>query len=526
MTLFALRPRLSELVLVIVSLLYIFVTPYTKVEESFTLHATRDFIEYGLDRRQWHKFDHVEFPGPVTRSFIPPALLAAISYPVIAVGHSLSFWTTGLDVQITVRAILSLVNAFSLIWFMRKVRRAFGPSVARMTIALMATQFHVMFWMSRTLPNMLAFPFVQVALGMLIFPSTQRIRQGKGTSVDIVGAFGLLTFAAVIMRFELIALIVPFALDVIVRGDATMSEVGLTGLVVGGASQALSVAVDSMFWNKTVWPEGSAVLFNVIKGQSTQWGVEPFHFYFTKSLPKLFNFGLPLMFVSMLIDRRTRRVGFPSIMFVGLMSLLKHKEWRFMVYVVPSLNVCVAASLRCLQVLSSKRMKRILLSLIVATNLILTSLGLIASIHNYPGGQAMSFLRNQLSQRHGQNANPVNQTVSVHIDAVAAMTGASRFLHAYEQPLPWFISSTNSSSTVSSQPIQVHYSKIEDLTTFNEFKYLVTRSKTFDQQQWSSLATFESFQIFKLTLKKPFLNVIYNPEESISVLINKDRRST
>lgn len=53
----------------------------------------------------------------------------------------------------------------------------------------------------------------------------------------------------------------------------------------------------------------------------------------------------------MLIDRRARRIGYPSLAFIALLSILKHKEWRFIVYVVPALNVCAASGIRNLQLL-------------------------------------------------------------------------------------------------------------------------------------------------------------------------------
>lgn len=52
----------------------------------------------------------------------------------------------------------------------------------------------------------------------------------------------------------------------------------------------------------------------------------------------------------MLIDRRARRLGYPSIAFIGLLSLLEHKEWRFIVYAIPPLNICAASGIESLKV--------------------------------------------------------------------------------------------------------------------------------------------------------------------------------
>lgn len=42
------------------------------------------------------------------------------------------------------------------------------------------------------------------------------------------------------------------------------------------------------------------------------------------------------------IDRRMRQLLVPFIAFVALISCLGHKEWRFVVYVIPVLNVAAS----------------------------------------------------------------------------------------------------------------------------------------------------------------------------------------
>ena len=68
-------------------------------------------------------------------------------------------------------------------------------------------------------------------------------------------------------------------------------------------------------------------------------------FYFTSSLPKILGLALPFAGLAILIDGRARRLAYPSLTFVGLLSLLEHKEWRFFVYAIPTLNICAAAGI-------------------------------------------------------------------------------------------------------------------------------------------------------------------------------------
>jgi len=103
-----------------------------------------------IGRKLASSYDHFSFPGAVPRTFLGPVLLGGLSQPIVALfgfNHS----------QIIVRGILGLFNAFCLLEFAKSIRRTCGDGVARWYLLLQVSQFHVMFYASRTLPNMFAF---------------------------------------------------------------------------------------------------------------------------------------------------------------------------------------------------------------------------------------------------------------------------------------------------------------------------------------------------------------------------------
>ena len=59
--------------------------------------------------------------------------------------------------QTVVRAVLGLLNGAALIRYKNGLEESFGVNVGRWFVLLLATQFHVMYYASRTLPNMFAF---------------------------------------------------------------------------------------------------------------------------------------------------------------------------------------------------------------------------------------------------------------------------------------------------------------------------------------------------------------------------------
>ena len=141
--------------LFVTPLVHLLVSPYTKVEESFNLQATHDILVYGtptwdIHERLTSNYDHFTFSGAVPRTFIGPVVLAAFAQPVVAlVGF--------VHAQFVVRALLGCFNALALLVFKRRLAAAYGADTARWWVVLTVTQFHVMYYLTRTLPNMFAF---------------------------------------------------------------------------------------------------------------------------------------------------------------------------------------------------------------------------------------------------------------------------------------------------------------------------------------------------------------------------------
>lgn len=69
-----------DVLLYAVSLGYIALAPYTKVEESFNVQACHDLLEHGWQRLSL--FDHLVFSGVVPRTFIGPVLLTLPLRPI------------------------------------------------------------------------------------------------------------------------------------------------------------------------------------------------------------------------------------------------------------------------------------------------------------------------------------------------------------------------------------------------------------------------------------------------------------
>ena len=89
-----------DLFVLVVAWLHVLLVPYTKVEESFNLHATHDVLMHGVLPSALPNYDHLIFPGAVPRTFVGSVLLAWISTPVIMWLDKMSLMSTKFDLQI------------------------------------------------------------------------------------------------------------------------------------------------------------------------------------------------------------------------------------------------------------------------------------------------------------------------------------------------------------------------------------------------------------------------------------------
>lgn len=207
---------------------------------------------------------------------------------------------------------------------------------------------------------------------------------------------------------------------------------GLGGLVIG---LLCTVPLDSFFWQSfPLWPEWTAFYFNTIQGHSADWGVSPWHYYFSNALPRLmlnpatYMLCIPVAASNVALRQRSFDLLIPLLGFVGLYSLLPHKEWRFIIYVIPGLTGVAAAGASWIWTRRAKSVAYAALSLALVGSVIAafaaSSAVLALSSLNYPGGAALDILHHRIE-------HPSKLHLRVHFDNLACQTGVTRFLESH-----------------------------------------------------------------------------------------------
>ncbi|XP_060568303.1 probable Dol-P-Man:Man(7)GlcNAc(2)-PP-Dol alpha-1,6-mannosyltransferase [Ruditapes philippinarum] len=398
----------TECLLCCVVVMHVLVCPYTKVEESFNIQAIHDILHYSTNISQ---YDHLQYPGVVPRTFLGPLVVAISSSPVIG-----AMWLMNapkIFEQIVVRLCLGNAVLVGLLMYADAVKSVFGRQTSRFMLIITASQFHFLFYSSRTLPNIFA-------LVLVLFAVRSWLKQLHRSFIWLSGA------AILIFRAELSLFLGILLLLDLIRQRVSIIYVIKTALPAAIVLLALTVTVDSYFWQRWLWPEGEVLWYNTILNKSSNWGTLPFLWYFYSALPRALSFSIFLVPVGLCLSPRLMQLVLPALTFVFLYSFLPHKELRFIIYVIPVCNTAVAEALHKLWINRNKSVLRKLLAfgalLHICGNILTSGIFLYTSYQNYPGGEAL---------RRFHEIEAPTSAIHVHIDVAAAQTGITRFGQLY-----------------------------------------------------------------------------------------------
>lgn len=314
------------------------------------MQAIHDFLYNHIHLKS---YDHFEFPGVVPRTCIGSLFLAMVTFPLSTILLTLDppIIPPKLSYQLVSRFVLGACSWIALCIFSQAAAKRFHSNrLGRLILLLSGLLFHIPFYASRTLPNTFAFIGVTIALSKWL--------QGNAKV-----ALGIITATMTIFRCDLLVLLAPLTLQMLLFREVQILEVIVVGLMCGIPALASTFLIDSLFWQKLVWPEGVVLFFNTVQNKSSEWGVMPWHWYFTNALLKSFHLMLPLSLLGILglgqwrkessknvtikaalvgmlsprLNTQLLRYISPCFAFISLYSILPHKELRFILPALPLL---------------------------------------------------------------------------------------------------------------------------------------------------------------------------------------------
>lgn len=327
-----------------------------------------------------------------------------------------------------------------------------GRQVGPWLLLITACQFHIPFYASRMLPNTFALAVILHAYSFWLQGSIER-------------AASLVVFVTCIFRCDVLLLLASLGLSWLIMRQLTIYRALKIGVLTGFVSLLFTVPVDSLLWQRLLWPEGEVFYFNTILGKSSDWGTSPWHWYFTAALPKSMLLTLLLVPLSVLRvpelmtswERRIRHLSVPApnetsklgladttwlpflvpvVGFVVLYSNLGHKEMRFIFPALPMLNLAAASTMSRLSELATSMKDKaptLVGKLMFYAGTAWIALSMIGSLvfvevskWNYPGGEALQRLGDHIHLQQ-RTLNVSKASVVVYIDVATAMSGVSLF---------------------------------------------------------------------------------------------------
>lgn len=447
------------------------------------MQAGHDLLHFNFIS-QLQEFDHLEFSGVVPRTFVGSIIVTLVSLPLHLVnGMVMPLFCASPPATSAViyRASLGIIVWLAVCSFRYSVKASmkFSPRTSTFFALLLAAQFHIPYYASRSLPNTFALALIMIAYSFWF--------QNKPTiCLYIVG------IATVLFRCDMLVLLAPMTLQMLVFEQLPFGQTFAIGVCVCVVTLLVSIPIDSYFWKRLLWPEGEVLFFNTVENRSGEWGEFPWHWYFSTALPKALHTNIPLVALGILNPYRNARQEratvwyylFPTLCFLCLYSFLPHKELRFVFPAVPMFTLAAArgldsilpqswftreesssskatasASLPVSKSSNSSSLSRLvacigLLGFVLVT-VSVTSVFSLASQFNYPGGDALLKLNDRLFLSKGSQiltCSPAEEEeasrgkveaecinlegweggqlempiIRVHIDAAAAMSGINR----------------------------------------------------------------------------------------------------
>ncbi|KAJ3948269.1 alpha-1,6- mannosyltransferase [Colletotrichum fioriniae] len=306
-------------------------------------------------------------------------------------------------------------------------------------------------------------------------------------------ALSLLVFAAAIFRSEVALLLATTGLHLLLTRQLTIPQLVRPFLIAFVVALAVSVPLDSYFWQKPLWPELWGFYYNAVLGSSSNWGVSPWHYYFSSALPRLlvnpltFTLLIPLALAQP--GTRTRKPASSS---------------------TPSRPLTAAAA-QGANFIFTRRAKSalyalgsLLLALSVLAALAASTGMLLLSSLNYPGGDALRQLHALVA------ASPASSSVTtVHTDVLSCMTGVTLFTqnrvglpknpHSRALETALQQDSSYSSSTPGTDPI-LAFDKTEDKSILSDsgfwsrFDYVLAEdTASVKGGQWETMGVVQGY---------------------------------
>lgn len=248
-----------DLLIFITMLTHIILSPHTKVEESFNVQAMHDILYH---QHNLTAYDHHSFPGVVPRTSIGAIIVTMLSAPfVFAYTHAFASSVSSHS-HIHALYICRIVLGSLFVMSLRQLRIALSRLYAQYAYVsliytiITCTQFHLLFYASRPLPN--TYALILLTCAFTAYTRNAHAPSSFNTFIMILSC----TSSVIIFRCDTMLLCTPLIIASLIHKHTHITQIIIYGVCCSIMFIALTVCMDSVWWGERAWPEWTVFRFN------------------------------------------------------------------------------------------------------------------------------------------------------------------------------------------------------------------------------------------------------------------------
>ncbi|KAL7648671.1 UNVERIFIED_CONTAM: hypothetical protein RMT77_000578 [Armadillidium vulgare] len=347
-------------------------------DETWQVTEVAHYFTYGYGYLCWEWREAI-------RSFIYPGFFSAIYYLLSLLNLDNTFVLINIP-----RVVSSVIFAVGDLYTIKFFAKLYGRGSRNWILIFLGTSWFLMYCAPRTLSSCVEMTLLAIAL--YYFPWNHE-KESLSTRYLLWGGLGCAirpTLAVFLLPFCVKHLLCQKNLQLLFRYIFNVFGILL-----------LSIVLDSLFYGRLTVVPWNFLKFNLLSGLSSHYGKHPWHWYFTQGLPVICGVHLiPIGFGVIKYFKKYKKIFFPCLWGIVIHSLLEHKEFRFLLPILPVLLAIGADSIHTFVKHSFKHEKfkkkknlLVIIILVIPNTFILLYMGL---VHQRGPIDVMHELRNSL----------------------------------------------------------------------------------------------------------------------------------
>ncbi|XP_057532071.1 mannosyltransferase APTG1 isoform X2 [Amaranthus tricolor] len=259
------------------------------------------------------------------RSYLHP-LLFAVLYKFLAFLHLDTPWF----MVKAPRLLQSIFAAICDLYLFKLSDIIFGKQVAKWTLFSHLTNWFVFFCCTRTLSNSLETALTVVSL--YYWPCI-RGSCGKFPSNSRRWALAIAAFACAVRPTSAIIWLYVGLIELLTSSDR-LKFVFLEAAPIGAVVLAITSLLDRIIYGSWIIVPFNFLKFNFLSSGGDYYGTHPWHWYLIQGFPVMLFTFLPFSIAGIIYSKQWKLSGLIGWV-IGIYSVLGHKEFRFVLPVLP-----------------------------------------------------------------------------------------------------------------------------------------------------------------------------------------------